>query len=289
MSDLLPLQKLIFFPAAVPTPNTGDRGELVWLPLSKLRVDHSYQRAILDNGKANIRRMVEGFSWQLFSAIVVARRPGGVYAIIDGQHRATAALNHGGIREVPCLIVTGGVEAEARAFSAINSNVTRVLLQQAFRAKVTAGDTTAVALVNLIAKAKVTIAGFPTMVTMLKPGETNAIGALKKCSRLYGEKILLTALEALRSMDAGAGLTAPAIVGACQTLNQRPEFQATAVNLAGKIAAPGKLADLEQKARLRKEQRGGLLTGNFCAIFTDALVMAQRTGGQDMKRLMAGR
>lgn len=289
MSDLLPLQKLSFVPAPVPASDIGHRGELVWLPLSKLRIDPAYQRAILQSGKANIGRMVADFSWQLFAAIVVARRPGGVFAIIDGQHRATAALNHGGIAEVPCLVVEGGVQAEARAFGAINSNVTRVLALQSFRAKVAAGDADAVMLVDLCAEAYVKVAPYARMADQLTPGETNAIGSLRSVLRQYGRKVLVESLTALRTLDDSAGLSSPAILGAGAALGNDSDLMAKAVRLASKIAGAGKLAVLEQKALARKHQRGGVLQTNFAAVFKEALHIAERTGGQDMSRLMGRR
>ncbi|MDP1628837.1 hypothetical protein [Parvibaculum sp.] len=64
---------------------------------------------------------------------------GGRFAIIDGQHRATAALLHPAIREVPCWIVTADDAAQARAFVGINSAVTQMSPIQLYHAGVAAG------------------------------------------------------------------------------------------------------------------------------------------------------
>jgi hypothetical protein len=204
MSTLQPLPRLTFIPPPVPSADIGDMGELKWLPLSALAIDPAYQRAILDSGKANIRRMIEGFSWLLFGVLVVARRPdsangGRQFAIIDGQHRATAALLHGAIGEVPCLVLRGGQEAEARAFSAINGNVTRIHVLQSFRASVAAGDGEARRLVMLCGRGGVTIAPYPK--AELLPGETLALGTLRTCAKRYGEDVLVAALTLLRAAD----------------------------------------------------------------------------------------
>jgi hypothetical protein len=286
MTELMPLQHLTFAKSPVPATAIGDRGELVWLPLSKLRIDTAYQRAILDAGKANIRRMVEAFSWLQFGAIIVARRKGGVFAIIDGQHRATAALIHGGIDQVPCLVLTGGTEAEARAFSAINGNVTRVHPLQSFRALVAAGDPDAKAVLALCADAHVTIVPYPRE---LKAGETQSLNIIRQCLRRHGDKVVRTAMMSLRLLDDTAGLGGPALNGCSSALYHRPDLLPVAETLAAKIAAPGKLAALSKKALERKAARGGTEWSSFGAVLIDALTMAQRTGGQDLSRLMAGR
>lgn len=287
MSDLQQLSTLTFAQRINPSPDIGEKGDLRWIPLSKLRVDPVYQRAILDNGKANVRRMIEGFSWLLFGVVVVAERPGGLFAIIDGQHRATAARHIPTITSVPCLVVRGGLEAEARAFSAINGNVTRVHTLQRFRALVAAGDVPSKALATLCEKAGVSIAAYPKM--ELAPGETMGLGALRLALKNQGEAILVNALGFLRELDKDAGISAAAITGTCAVFHQHPDLAAGAVRLARKVAQPGKLSAMGEKARSRRASRGGTEWSNFGAVVVDTLTMAARAGGQDMKRLMAGR
>lgn len=287
MTELRNLPTLQFAQRPIPAPDIGDKGELKWLRLSDLRVDPTYQREILETGKANIRRMIEGFSWLLFGVVIVASRPNGKYAIIDGQHRVTAALLHGNIAEVPCLVLSGGGAAEARAFSAINGNVTRIHVLQSFRAKVAGGDVYAVALVRMCARAGVTIAPYPK--TELQPGETLALGSLRSCLKKHGEKPLVAGLKILRALDETSGLSAPAIMGTCEALIGKPEWISGGVDLATKIAAPGKLASLCEKARTRRATRGGTEWINFTAVINEALSMASRVGSLNMKRLMGGR
>ena len=70
-----------------------DRPELKWLPVSSLYVDRSYQRAIESGAsRKNLKAMTDDFQWALCGAITVCRDPKAErYAIIDGQHRFTAA------------------------------------------------------------------------------------------------------------------------------------------------------------------------------------------------------
>jgi hypothetical protein len=288
MSELQPLPQFTFMPPALPSTDIGDMGELKWLPLSALAIDPAYQRAILDSGKANIRRMIEGFSWLLFGVLVVARRGGRQFAIIDGQHRATAALLHGGIDEVPCLVLRGGQEAEARAFSAINGNVTRIHALQSFRASVAAGDGEARRLVLLCRKGGVAIAPYPK--AELAPGETLALGTLRVCARRYGEDVLVAALTLLRAADREAGLGAGAIMGMADVLFHSPAWAARAAELGPVLTARGGgLAALAVKARARKAARGGTEWASFAAIARERLTFAEHNAGVDLRRLMAGR
>lgn len=289
MSALQSLPKLQF--AITPTPNreVGLPGELKWLALSALFIDPAYQRAILDSGKANIRRMIEGFSWLQFGTLVVGKRDGGRYALIDGQHRAIAAFLHGGIDKVPCLILEGGLEAEARAFSSINGNVTRIHPLQSFRASVAAGDSDAVSLVDICRRAGVTIAPYPK--PDLGPGETMALNTLRNAAKKHGGPKLVAALEILRTIDPDSGLPASAVIGSIAMISEGGIGTTDAKKGAGYIGkrGPGQIAKLVDQAKTRKLTRGGAEWVNFCAVLVSALGTALRTGGQDMSRLMGGR
>jgi hypothetical protein len=97
------------------TPDTkpsklGEHSSLTWLPKILLFVDARYQRqATGRNSLRMIRRMIEEFAWSKFQPITVAEiREGshsGHYAVIDGQHRAIAAIALPSVTEVPCWIV----------------------------------------------------------------------------------------------------------------------------------------------------------------------------------------
>ena len=287
MIKLRPLDQLQFAVKPVPARDIGPQGELRWIKISQLRIDPDYQRAILDSGKANIRRMIEGFSWLLFGAIVVAKRGGGHYAIIDGQHRATAAMLHGGIETVPCLVMTGAPKDEARAFSAINGNITRIHTLQSFRAKVAAGDSAALELVAICAHAAVTIAPYPK--PDLRPGETMSLGTIHAAIKHYGADALMAALTLLRVADPESGLSAPAIMGSAHTMAKHPPWTRQAATLGEKLAARGGAAKLVPQARQRKATRGGTEWANFAALIESAIMMTERAAAIPLNRLMAGR
>ena|ERR1700686_5427879 len=57
----------------------------------KLVVDTTYQREIGRCGAANVQQIAENFDWSKFAPVIVAPIEGGQFAIVDGQHRTTAA------------------------------------------------------------------------------------------------------------------------------------------------------------------------------------------------------
>lgn len=232
MSELRALQGLTFVPPAQTRAPGGERPDLKWIPLSALRIDPRYQRKILDRGARNIRKILEHFDWTLFTPVICveiekARGGGhsGVYAIIDGQHRATAALMHPGIREVPCQVVKGDLSQQARAFVAINNQVTRLTLLQIHSASLAAGDGVAREIARCCQKAGATVASYPKPREQLQRGETLAIGTLRECVAKSGGTQTALALKALVDQDEpGNGLvnrdTIKGLLGAIAALGK---------------------------------------------------------------------
>jgi len=122
MTELRALERVDFETPAVPAAALGAKGELKWINVTELGIDPDYQRPVLYTGRRNVRRMVEGFSWSLFSPLVVARRGRNLYAIIDGQHRALAAVTHGGVKELPCLVLSCPRAEEALALRLVEGS-----------------------------------------------------------------------------------------------------------------------------------------------------------------------
>ena len=64
---------------------------LQWIKISDLVVDPAYQRPIFGEGRRNVDRIARNFRWSYFAPVVISPIEGGSFAIIDGQHRTTAA------------------------------------------------------------------------------------------------------------------------------------------------------------------------------------------------------
>ena len=107
----------------------GERPELQWVKISRLRIDPRYQREIGRRGAENILAIATHFKWSKFGPAVIAPISGGLFAIVDGQHRCTAALLRG-FDSVPCVIIVADEADQADAFVAINGNVSEAPPQQ---------------------------------------------------------------------------------------------------------------------------------------------------------------
>jgi hypothetical protein len=122
----------------------GAAPHLQWLPIEQLVVDPLYQRDITRSGRAHIRAIAANFNWAYFAPLMVAPVEGGCFAVIDGQHRATAARLIG-IEQVPCAVIVADRRTQAAAFEAVNAKTSKLQKTQIFHARLEAGDATALA------------------------------------------------------------------------------------------------------------------------------------------------
>jgi len=278
-SNLTPLPSPTYEIQLRPSADIGKRGELKWVPVDKLMIDNSYQRPVGADGKRNIRRIVEGFHFSLFSPVVVAPRRNGRYAVIDGQHRAIAAALHGGVDELPALVLKCSEADEARAFHTINGTVTRVNIQYLFRARVAAGDKDALACVDVCDVAGARIIPYPVQSSQLKPGETLACGTIEKCLSRYGREILVRAIELItKTGDGNPGLVAQAlIVGGCIALERNPKWlkHPQLLKAVGAIGVPA----LRAGAMRRMAEQLGTLSANYADELFEKLWAVLGDGG----------
>lgn len=239
--DLLSLDAVAYRP---PFPNpapTDVVGELAWLDLGDLYIDPKYQRPIGPKGEKNIRQVIENFSWNLFSPLVVARREGGRYAVIDGQHRAIAARTHGGIEKVPCLIIAGDGPEEARAFAVINGAVTAVSPLNIWAARLVAGDVDAIMIRNSLDRVGVRVLRSPRSNGDQGVGETISIDAIEKAWRKGGKEPFELALRTI--VETGKGnpgyLRGPMIRSTVDVLARHPEWVERPVDVLNAVRTVG--------------------------------------------------
>ena len=176
------------------TVSVGAQPSLRWLPIGDLLIDPTYQLPIVAGGRQKIYRIARTFSWSCFPPLVVAAIKGGKFAIIDGQHRATAAAV-AGFDKVPCQIVTATREEQAAAFKTINgtrSPSSRMALQAA---AAVASEPSAVRVADICARAQVKLLRYPVPVDRQTPGQTMAVGTVEQCLKRYGEDTLITVLQ----------------------------------------------------------------------------------------------
>lgn len=181
-----------FAPITV-TSEVGAAPMLQWVKVADLVVDDTYQRPIYGAGRINVRRIAEGFRWSKFAPVIVAPIPGGKFALIDGQHRATAAAMLG-IDSVPAQVIIADVQEQAAAFKAVNGQVTRMHKLALQAASLAAGDQGAQELQGVADAAGVVIIRYPKPLASMSPGETMALGAISEGLRTYGRDTIITAL-----------------------------------------------------------------------------------------------
>lgn len=193
MTSLRPLAKP-FLSLKGRTP-TGAPPRLVLLPLDSLRVDDAYQRTIERKGMSTIVGISNDFHWSRFAPLMVAPVPGSnLYSIIDGQHRATAAMVLG-IDRVPCAIVEASPTEQASIFAAVNGNVTPVTILQLFKAARAAKAEWAMAIDEVCGKAGLVPLVYPKPKSTIRPFETMAIGTLRKTIIRFGNADVAAALK----------------------------------------------------------------------------------------------
>jgi hypothetical protein len=193
---------------------------LQWLKIADLVVDSAYQRPITGKGRLNVDQIARSFSWSCFSPVVVSPVEGGKFAIIDGQHRTTAAAILG-IECVPCQIVIAAREEQAVAFKAINATTTPISQMALHAAALIAKEPAAIQIAHVCACADVELLRYPVAVDKQRPGQTMAAGAIARCLERYGEATLIAALQCVTrtSNNKTGALSARMIKALCAVLH----------------------------------------------------------------------
>jgi hypothetical protein len=199
---------------------------LDWIEVEKLVVDTEYQREIGRRGTANVHLIAENFDWSKFAPVIVAPIEGGYFAVVDGQHRTTAAMLRGQ-KKVPCQVVQADRAKQAAAYAAVNGNITKTTAQQLHHARVAAGDPQALQLSEVCAAGGVEIVRRNLIQSQIKPGQTQAVGALSRCLSVYGRDTLITALQCItQTADGNAGFVRSTIIEAlCEVLHEAPVWR----------------------------------------------------------------
>ena len=181
-----------------PGPRAAPLGvapDLRWIEIDLLRVDLDYQRRLGAHSRRAIDRIAAGFDWARFGAVVVAPA-GDAFAIIDGQHRTTAAKLIG-LSAVPCILVSADKAAQARAFVAANRDRIRPHALQVHSAAVAAGDRQALEIERACAEAEVRLQRSPESNDKLGQTRTNSAGAIGVAIDRFGFAPTRDALRAL--------------------------------------------------------------------------------------------
>lgn len=151
-------------------------GVLKWINKNQLEIDESYQRT---HNRDKARGMASKWSWVACGALTVGCR-GGIYFVIDGQHRAIAARFRSDIIDLPC-IVFNTLDKEEEAAGFLNANTFRRPIRSidSYKAKLVAKDESAEFVDNILKKY-----GIVVKKDVTTPKSLHAIGA---CFRMEKE------------------------------------------------------------------------------------------------------
>lgn len=174
----------------------GARPAFAWLPLDKLLIDDDFQRPLARANWSAIRKIAQRFNWAEFGCVDVAPVGGGRYSVIDGQHRCHAALL-AGIAEVPCLIKPLDQQQQARAFAAINSQVTAISTFHVYRAALAAMDPWAITAQQCVAAAGCELMTYHPTASAKKPKQVYTVGLIRQHVEAGRGALVTTGLSAL--------------------------------------------------------------------------------------------
>jgi hypothetical protein len=225
----------------------GVKPGLAWIPIANLRIDPAYQREVLRQGARNVGKIARKFDWSLFGIVVVASLGDGLFAIVDGQHRTIAAALRS-IKEVPCVIIESDPAKQASAFAAINGAVTAISPLSIFYAEIAAGDEKSIAVNQVCQKAGVEICRYPVPSASMKPGQSIAIGTIRKCFNTFGPDLLALALKAIMKSARGKpGLLKESVIKAmCHVLEAEKSFGKPEYRLVSAMERYDLAADVEK-------------------------------------------
>ena len=176
--------------------------KLEWIKLTSLYIPTDYQRSIKsDASQRNISRIKQNFNWAECGALTVCPLKNSKpqeYAIIDGQHRYKAALLHGEIKELPCVVIDErDMPSQAKNFISINENRVSLHILHKYQAMIMSGDIDAMALADILKKCKIAIASHAFSGSETPPNVTMAVGTLLSMMKTHSEKQVSWALTTI--------------------------------------------------------------------------------------------
>lgn len=260
----------------------GPKPKLLWSKLTQLYIPTEYQRSVKSRAsETNIAYIRANFNWGDCGALIVSPLKDSTppqYAVIDGQHRFRAAEAHGGIVELPCVVIDAKAAREqARNFVVINSKRVKLHPLQEYHAAVVAGEPDAVALQDILDKCKVTIASQALNIRETHPRVTLAVGTLLKMIQNFSEKQIIWVLTIIPEAygDTPGMLRANLIRVVAQFIKAKPD--ADREKMIDALQSID-IDDLEKDARSYRQIQGGTMASAMLAVVERAYKSVGRKG-----------
>lgn len=178
----------------------GPAPMLDWIKLDRLVVDDDFQRPLASHNWKAIRQIAATFRWSRFAPVLCAPIEGGLYSIIDGQHRVHAAAMCG-VEAVPCQIVQIDKQEQAASFAAVNGNVTKITAFNLLKAALAAGEAWAIECQEIAEEAGCELMLANASSIQKKPGQIYAIKFFRKCVETIDRDVLIKILSILMSTE----------------------------------------------------------------------------------------
>ena len=175
---------------------------LFWVALTDCVIDTRYQRSITIAGQRAIQRIANGWDWTKYQPILVAAAEHGKFAIVDGQHRATAATG-AGLTSLPAMQVPMTLAQQAQAFTAVNRDRIAIDGCALFRAELAAGTDWAVQADQAARAAGCTVATAHPSSLHKKPRVIYAPNTLRKMIAAQEGAVITPGLAAISASAAG--------------------------------------------------------------------------------------
>ena len=183
---------------AEPSAEVGARPRLQWISKDGLFIDETYQRTTGSiRQRAVINKILSEFNWSKFQPITVVFKDGN-YIVIDGQHRAIAAMAHPLVTEIPCWVVNAqGARNQARIFVGVNTDRIDVTYGQKFKSRIASGDPIAARVAQICENCGIALQFNNGMARKMPPLQTQAMGTLEALLKEFGEDHLTRVLAVL--------------------------------------------------------------------------------------------
>lgn len=178
----------------------GPAPMLDWIKIERLVVDDTYQRDLKPGNWAAIKRIAENFKWSRFSPVFIAPIEGGLYAIIDGQHRTHAAAMCG-VEAVPCQIVQMTPSEQAESFAAVNGMVTKITTWNLFKAALAGQEAWAVEAAQAVEAAGCQLMTSNASQQRKRPGQIYGPSTIRKIIEDRGAEKVTRALSILKNAE----------------------------------------------------------------------------------------
>ncbi|MDF0598971.1 ParB/Srx family N-terminal domain-containing protein [Psychromarinibacter halotolerans] len=228
---------------------------LEWVPIKSLVIDGAYQRPLLTANWKAITAIATAFTWARFTPVLLSPTVDGRYAVIDGQHRAHAALMRGYDR-IPAMIVRMSAAEQAAAFAHVNGDTVKITLFHVYKAALAARTAWAVKAEAAVAASGCRLMTLHKSSPEKKPGEVFAIALIRTLVERGKADVVTAGLKAIRdstSVDEALMYSANVLRPWLETLATSPEFLDKPL---AEFLADVDLLEIEQRVDARRKASG---------------------------------